>query len=1193
VNQTSVKRNDPCPCGSGKRYKQCCGVHATVTSPAHIVAQAAALVQQGELERAAALLMPITENGEMAFQAAARYWLGLVHYHQGNRDAALQLFRQVTELAPQVAEYRIALGNLLRENGEFDAAIEQHRQALSLSSQMAEAYFNLGESLCAAGRHNETGELFRIATALKPELAPAHISLAKQLLAEKDFVAARHHFEEALRLNPTVTVPYFGLGSALEALGELSRAVEVFRQAAEIAPHEAEVHFNLANLLSKTQQIDAAVAEYQQALTLRPDYGKAWVNLGNLFRVLGQPETALKAYRLALLCKPPSSEAHFNYIKIFSEDFLGNGALLDWHGSLSRAAAFSRADDGKLVSFIICSIDARKFAAVSESIARHFTDTPYEIIPIHDAVSLCEGYNRGVRLSRGDYLAFCHDDVEILAPDFALRLKQHLEEFDLVGVAGTTLLCGSTWADGGFPHLHGMVAHPAEDHGYELMVYGSAARTIPDIQAFDGLFFAVRREVMETLRFDEGLFDGFHLYDLDFTYRAHLAGLRLAVCNDLLLAHHSRGNFGNAWEHYAKIFLKKHRGTLPNKPLAHAVNPAIELPTALKLWEFAAALMENRDQSMAPFTPEEEQALRREIVETPVHSYAKWLETYAPETPQALAELRRQGAALPRRPLISLLMPVYDIAERWLRAALDSVLAQTYAEWELCIADDASTQPHVRTVLEEYRQRDDRIKVIFRPANGHISAASNSALELAGGEYLALLDHDDRLSPDALYHVAAALNRDPAAILLYSDEDKIDEEGRRYDPYFKCAWNPDLMLSHNLVTHLGVYHADTVRSLGGFRLGYEGAQDYDLALRVAEVAGPSRIVHIPRVLYSWRTVAGSTSRGVGEKNYAVAAAVRAIDDALKRRGVAASAAESPLQPGSVRVGYRLPADLPLVSLIVPTRNGYEFLARCVDSILALTDYPAYEILVIDNGSDEPRTLDYLAGLAARGNIRVIRDNSPFNYSALNNAAVKLANGALLGFVNNDIEVLQADWLKEMVSHALRPEIGAVGARLLYPNDTVQHAGVIVGIGGVAGHIHKGIPHDSTGYVGRALNIQNFSAVTAACLVVRREVFEAAGGFDETNLPVAFSDIDLCLSIEKLGKRNLFTPYATLYHYESATRGYETTPEKVARFQRETAFMKTKWGTEDYPDPAYSPNLSLNSENPFYAFPPRLEKKCSV
>lgn len=1155
--------------------------------PVNPLAEALSLFSQGQFEPALALLQPLTQNADPAMKAVALNYTGLIRHGMGDRGSALELLRQAVEAMPQAAEYRINLGNLLRENGAFDAAIEQHRAAISLGPKMAEAYFNLGESLCAAGRPDETAELFRIAVALKPELAAAQISLGKRLLIEKDFAAARRGFEESVRLDPTATAAWFGLGSALEAQGELARAVEAFRKAVEIAPDEPEARFNLANLLCKTQQIDDAVAEYQRALTLRPGYAKAWVNLGNIFRMLGQPEVALKAYRLALLCESPSTEAHYNTIKILSDDFIGGGALFDWHQSLANAASYRHEDDAKLVSFIICSIDAKKFAAVSDNIARHFTGTPYEIIPIHNALSLCEGYNRGVRLSRGDYLVFCHDDIEILAPDFAARLQQHLEEFDVVGVAGTTLLAGSTWADAGFPHLHGMVAHPADDHGYELMVYGSTRRTIPAIQACDGLFFAARREVMATLKFDEALFDGFHLYDLDFTYRAHLAGLRVAVCNDLLLAHHSRGSFDEKWERYAAIFKKKHGRTLPRQSPNRAINPAVEFPTALKLWEFAAALMENRDQSMAPFSADEEAAVRREIVETPIHSYAKWLELYAPEDSQALEDLRLKGDSLMWQPRISLLMPVYNIAERWLRAAIDSVLAQTYGNWELCIADDASTLPHIREVLEEYQRRDARIKVVYRPDNGHISAASNSALELAEGEFIGLLDHDDRLSPDALYYVAEALNRHPEAILLYSDEDKIDEAERRGDPYFKCDWNSDLMLSHNLVTHLGIYHSATVRSVGGFRLGYEGAQDYDLALRVTEIAGDRRIVHIPRILYSWRTVAGSTARGVGEKDYAIMAGVRAIDDALARRGLAASAAESLIQPGSVRVTYRLPEDPPLVSLIIPTRNGYEFLVRSVDSILALTDYPSYEILVVDNGSDEPRTLNYLAGLPARGNVRVIRDDRPFNYSALNNAAVKLANGALLGFVNNDIEVVQADWLREMASHALRPEIGAVGARLLYPNDTVQHAGVIIGIGGVAGHIHKGLPKDSTGYVGRALHIQNFSAVTAACLLVRREVFEQAGGFDEINLPVAFSDIDLCLAIEKLGYRNLFTPFATLYHYESATRGYETTPEKKARFEGETAFMKTKWGTHTYADPAYSPNLSLDSENPSYAFPPRV------
>ncbi|MFO7640200.1 MAG: glycosyltransferase family 2 protein [Candidatus Competibacteraceae bacterium] len=576
----------------------------------------------------------------------------------------------------------------------------------------------------------------------------------------------------------------------------------------------------------------------------------------------------------------------------------------------------------------------------------------------------------------------------------------------------------------------------------------------------------------------------------------------------------------------------------------------------------------------------------------PTYDYQAWRLLYGALDDGERERLRARMAGWKGRPLISVLLPVYDVEEDWLARAVESVRGQLYPHWELCVADDGSTAAHVRPLLERYAGQDPRIRVVFREVNGHIVAASNTALELARGGYVALLDHDDELAETALYWVADALERHPTAGLLYSDEDKLDGAGRRTDPYFKCAWNPDLMLSQNLVSHLGVYRRDLVEAVGGFRPGLEGSQDYDLALRVAERLAPEQIVHIPRVLYHWRAIPGSTARGGAEKPYARAAAERAVNDALARRGVAARAAESALVPGMLRVRYQLPAPAPAVSLIIPTRNGLALLERCLDSVVARTTYPDYEILILDNGSDDPATLGYLKAVAGRAlgvPIRVLRDARPFNYSQLNNEGVRAARGTVVGLLNNDLEVIAGDWLEEMVSHACRPEVGAVGARLLYPSGRVQHAGVIVGIKGVAGHFHRHLPGEAYGYFSRAQLIQDFSAVTAACLVLRRAVYWEAGGMDEVDLPVAFNDVDLCLKLGALGYRVVYTPHAELYHHESATRGAEDeSPEKAARAAREIAVMKRRWNTEHYRDPAYSPNLTLGHANCDYAFPPHFQ-----
>lgn len=587
-------------------------------------------------------------------------------------------------------------------------------------------------------------------------------------------------------------------------------------------------------------------------------------------------------------------------------------------------------------------------------------------------------------------------------------------------------------------------------------------------------------------------------------------------------------------------------------------------------------------------------------------SYERWAETFDRHTPDSLALLAKEEATFTAKPLISIIMPVYNTPERWLMKAVHSVQAQVYPNWELCIADDASPQPHVRPLLEKLAAADSRIKVTFREKNGHISAASNSALELATGDYVALLDHDDELSPNALHEVVAMLNTHAETDVIYSDEDKIDEEGHRHEPYFKPDWLPDLFHGQNYLSHLTVYRAALVRDAGGFRAGYEGSQDWDLALRIiGKIRDHTRIRHIPKILYHWRAIPGSTALMLSEKNYPLEAARRALTDYFASRSEKITLHHVP--GDHWRVQYALPPEAPLVSLIIPTRNGLRFLQRGIESILEKTTYPNYEIIVVDNGSDDPATLAYLESLAQGTNpllasvvadaaratearlhraARVLRYDAPFNYSAINNFAIAQATGELIGLLNNDLEVITPAWLDEMASQALRPGVGCVGAILYYPNDTVQHAGVIVGLGGVAGHAFRDNARGSEGKFNRARLVQNYSAVTAACLVVRREIYQEVGGLDETHLTIAFNDVDFCLKVQAAGYRNIWTPFAELYHHESVSRGAEDTPEKHERFRREVETMLKRWPAVIRHDPAYNPNLTLEHTDFSLAAPPR-------
>jgi len=573
-------------------------------------------------------------------------------------------------------------------------------------------------------------------------------------------------------------------------------------------------------------------------------------------------------------------------------------------------------------------------------------------------------------------------------------------------------------------------------------------------------------------------------------------------------------------------------------------------------------------------------------VEIRHNDYTEWVRRYDTLTDADQQKIKVRISQLAYAPLISVVMPVYNPPLDMLKETIQSVQNQLYTNWELCIASDASTDKSVPDLLRNFTVEDSRIKVVLlREKIGHISAVSNSALELASGEYIALLDDEDLLPAHALFCVAQALANTPDAGLIYSDEDKIDQSGRRYDPYFKPDWNPDLFLSHNMICHLGIYRADLLKKLRGFRLGYEGAQGYDLALRCIEQLTPQQIVHVPRVLYHSRGHPESTVYAAGEKRHAYSAGERALNDHFARIGSAAKAELVDFE--MYRVRYDIPQPAPLVSLIIPTRDGLDLIKQCVNSILVKTTYKNYEILIVDNNSGDPRTLDYFMDLAEDSRVRVLRDERPFNYSALNNSAVEQARGEYIGLINNDIEVITPEWLNEMMSLAIQSGVGAVGARLWYLTDTLQHGGCIAGIGGVAAHSHKHLPKGHPGYFGRAQLVQTLSAVTAACLVIKRSIYKEVGGLDEINLGVAFNDVDLCLRVREAGYRNIWTPYAELYHHESATRGYEDTPEKKLRFRRETLYMQKRWGDTLLNDPAYSPNLTLEREDFSFAWPPRV------
>lgn len=566
--------------------------------------------------------------------------------------------------------------------------------------------------------------------------------------------------------------------------------------------------------------------------------------------------------------------------------------------------------------------------------------------------------------------------------------------------------------------------------------------------------------------------------------------------------------------------------------------------------------------------------------------YAIWHAQFDTIDAAVRQRLDRLVARLGDGPEFSVLMPVYNTPERYLRRAIESVIDQAYPRWELCIADDASTASHVRAVLDEYAAADDRIRIVCRDRNGHISAATNSAYAISAKPYVALLDHDDELRPHALYAMAEHLIENPGHRLVYSDEDRITPDGERFGPHFKPDFNHEQLLGQNYITHLCVLDRRLIDEVGLMREGFEGSQDHDLMLRCAAALGADEIGHVPRILYHWRVIPGSVALDIDEKPYAVEAGRAAVEEHLRATDPAAVVVHGDA-PATYRVRLSVPEPHPRISIVIPTRNGLPILRRCVESIRRLSTYDAYELLIVDNQSDDPDTRAYLRALAAQSDTRVLAYDAPFNYSAINNMAAREANGEYLILLNNDTEVISPSWIEELLSWCSRPGIGTVGARLYYPDGSTQHAGLVMGIGGTAGHGHKNFDPRSLGYFGRLCVVHEVGGNTAACLMIRRDVYLGHGGLNERHLAVAYNDVDLCLRLSDAGLRHITTPFAKLVHHESKTRGSDEARPNRARHDRERNYLMWRWMPALRSDPGYNPNLTLDKEDFSLAFPPRV------
>ena len=556
------------------------------------------------------------------------------------------------------------------------------------------------------------------------------------------------------------------------------------------------------------------------------------------------------------------------------------------------------------------------------------------------------------------------------------------------------------------------------------------------------------------------------------------------------------------------------------------------------------------------------------------YDYAEWYEKTKPTEEELEAQ---RTAVFDFMPKLSIIIPAYKTPERFLKEMLDSILNQTYTNWEICVADGSPRGEGVERILKRYAQRDERIKYVVLGENLGIAGNTNAAMDMAKGDFIVLADHDDTLTPNALYECVKAINADACNDVIYSDEDKLDMDGGAlFDPHFKPDFNIDLLRSVNYISHLFVVNRDLVDFVGGFRQEFDGAQDYDFILRCVEAA--RKICHIPKVLYHWRCHQGSTASNPESKLYAFEAGARAIMAHYERVGISAERVEKGVDYGIYHSVFKLPSH-PLVSVIIPNKDHTPDLDLCMASLRDRASYDNLEFIIIENNSTDERTFAYYEEIQKKyDNVKVVRWEREFNYSAINNFGVGFAKGEYLLFLNNDTEIIAENTIEEMLGFCMREDVGAVGARLLYNDDTIQHAGVVVGFGGIAGHTFIGLHKSENSYFHRAMCAQDYSAVTAACMMSKRSVFDAVGGFSE-DLAIAFNDIDYCMKVRSLGKLVVYAPYALLYHYESKSRGLEDTPEKVARFNGEIEIFRRKWPEIlKKGDPYYNPNLTLRKSN---------------
>jgi O-antigen biosynthesis protein len=1159
----------------------------------------------------------IKPNNEDAYKI-----LGNVMQSVGKTKEAVQFYQKALQLQPKFAEVHANLGSLCVQQQQWESALSHYQAAIMAKPDFVGAYRNLEKILTQLGRFGDAAECKHRRLELNLECSSVEdlTDIGNILFRHSKVDRAIAAYKQVIQKDPSFMGAYFNLATILSQQGKLAGANELYRKAIEInmlGSNSTNGHhsisttpqFPTSNDLQSTISIPKpqitlndclqhakshlAKKQYKQAISLckqiivdpdNPLQAEAWQMMGKASHALGQLESAKQYYQIALQLDADLAETHDCLGTIYAEQNQWQEAISAYQKAIAIDSNFASAYRHL----------AGAFMQIEQPI--NGAESWFKAFQLEPAWATAEEQlNLGNMLLKQGKL-----EKAISCYQQAIQINPQLSQAH--HNLGEVLSSQKNWEAAIASYRKAILADPnnagsansmgrvlVEQNKYEeaLAAYHTAIRINPK---YELAHYNLGQVLSHLGKWDEAI----AAYRQAIVLQPDLSHVQDKLAN--ALRQRANRDLQDALGCYRKA-IKENPNDLQNYHKALDIKPNdaelyVKLANALArqgnndgaIVFYQMALQMQPDNGEVALQLSEIVEFKKKIgncrinlvADNATNLYDLWLKENTP-TPDELKRMAERVPSLSYKPLISIVMPTYNTSEAFLREAIQSVINQVYPYWELCIADDASSLHHVRNILEEYAAKDSRIKIVFRTQNGHISAASNSALKLATGEFVALLDHDDELAPHALYENALLLNQHPDADMIYSDEDKLNEEGKRVTPFFKPDWSPDYFLSLMYTCHLGIYRRNIVDKIGGFRIGYEGSQDYDLVLRVAEET--DKIFHISKILYHWRIHAASTSSNFSIKHYAHKNGEEALKDALTRRGLSGQIlSNSEIPGGTYTVRYEI-SDFKLVSIIIPTRNLGNVLDCCLTSIFKKSTYPNYEVVVIDNGSDELETKKIIAKWHLREpqRFKCYSLDVPFNFSHINNYAAEVTNGDYLLFLNNDTEVITTDWIEAMVEQAQRSIIGAVGALLLYPDGTIQHAGVILGIGDIAGHSHRGFPLTNSGYYNRITAVNNFSAVTGACLMCRREVFEEIGGFDET-LAVAFNDVDLCLRMLQRNYNNIYLPHVVLYHHESKSRGYEDTPEKNIRFEREVEIMRKRWGEILNRDPYYSPHLTKDRED---------------